>query len=188
MTDTQTTYDFARNCNAGRIFTDNKGTRAIYSDRSDGTHQAFGRLIRADGTMGDYEVLPSDMRPERYNVTAAHDFAQRIAAMGFAVYLASFGHYGFITDDNGSRVLSFAFSGYEDTLSGNYGPPSRESGTGWCMDKTPNALRNAYDVRVALYASPPLWCGKGWRNMTTLDAYLGMYGTSSKYRRIGGDA
>lgn len=185
-----TTYDHARRCDAGQIFTDGKGNRAEYSDRSDGAQKAFGFLIGADGTKGTYQELPDNLFPERYNITAAHEFAYRVKAMGFAVYIAAGGHYGFISDETGARVLSFSFAGVEDTLSGNYGPPSRESGTGWRMDQRPQSLRTAEDVRAALYASPPQWCQRatdtrgGWRRMTTLDEHLKQYGKSSGYRQL----
>lgn len=182
-----TTYEHARERNAGQVFTDREGNRALYSDRSDATRQAFGRLIWADGTLGNYGALPDNLYPERYNVTAAHDFAQRVAAMGFAVYLAQAGHYGFISDETGSRVLSFQFDGVEDSLSGNYGPPSQQSGTGWRMNATPQSLRTPEAVREALYSTAPDWTrrnGKGWKHYTTLESHLATYGKSSGYRLI----
>ena len=184
------TYDHARNCDAGKVLTDGQGNRYSYSDRSDGTKQVFGRPIMPDGALGKYGELPDYLYPERYNVTEAHDFAARIKALGFVVYLAASGHYGFISDDTGERVLSFSFGGVEDTLSGNYGPPSRESGTGWRMNECPQGLRTAEDVRRVLYAMPPDWCRRatdmrgGWRRMTTLEEHLKQYGPSSKYRQI----
>ena len=184
-----TTYEHAQRCHSGQIFTDREGNRAVYSDRSDGTRQAFGRLIWADGTLGNYGELPDNLYPERYNVTAAHDFAQRIKEFGFIVYLAASGHYGFISDESGERVISFSFD-VENTLSGNYGPPSRESGTGWRLNETPDSIRTADDVRRVLYASPPDWCrrnGKGWKHFTTREQHLKTYGPSSKYRRVGGE-
>lgn len=180
----RTTYDFARDRNAGQVFTDRKGGRWIYSDRSDGARKAFGRPILPDGSHGDYGELPENLHPERYNVTEAHDFAQRIKALGFVVYLATAGHYGFISDDTGARVLSFDFAGVEDTLSGNYGPASHESGTGWRMDLRPQSLTTAERVKAALYAYPPEWCRGGWRHFTTLEQHLARYGDSSGYRKI----
>lgn len=180
----RTTYDHARERNAGQIFTDGKGNRAKYSDRSDGTRQAFGYLIWADGTKGPYAPLPADLRPERYNVTEAIEFAHRIKALGFIVYLAKDSTYGFITDATGSRVVSFSFGGVSSGLSGNYGPPSKESGTGWRISDNPHCLRTAADVRNALNANPPQWCGKGWKRHSTLADHLSQYGKSSGYVRI----
>lgn len=180
----RTTYDFARERNAGQVFTDREGGRWIYSDRSDGARKAFGRQILPDGSQGDYGELPDNLHPERYNVTEAHNFAQRIKALGFVVYLARGGHYGFISDESGARVLSFSFAGVEDTLSGNYGPPSHESGTGWRMNLRPQSLQTAEQVREALNAYPPDWCRNGWKHFTSLDEHLQRYGASSGYRKI----
>jgi hypothetical protein len=127
---------------------------------------------------------------ERYNVTAAKQFAQRIKSLGFRVFLAERGHYGFISDESGDRVLSFSFDGVENTLSGNYGPPSRESGTGWRMYTYPENLRTAEEVRSVLNAYPPLYCQRatnargGWKYFTTLEQHLTRYGSSSQYEEI----
>jgi len=110
-------------------------------------------------------------------------FAERIKSMGFVVYLAERGDYGFITDDTESRVLSFSFDD-GGSLGGNYGPPSIESGTGWRMDKSPCDLKTATDVREALYANPPKFVGRGWRYLTTVKQHLDAYGNSSRYVRI----
>lgn len=115
--------------------------------------------------------------------SSASEFAHFVKGLGFKVYLAKAQNYGFITDDTGSRVLSFSFTD-GGTLSGNYGPPSRESGTGWRLEKTPYDLQTANDVRRALYASPPPWCGRGWQRYTTLEQHLKLYGTSSQYVQV----
>lgn len=114
----------------------------------------------------------------------ARAFAERIKALGFAVYIAERGTYGFITDETESRVLSFSMSdGYR--LGGNYGPPSQESGTGWVLEATPYDLRTAEDVRRALYEKPTVCqCGKGWRYLTTVAQYLDTYNTSSRFERV----
>lgn len=113
----------------------------------------------------------------------ALDFAAHIKAMGFRVWLAERGPYGFISDKAGERVLSFSFND-GSSLSGNYGPPSQESGTGWRLDETPSDLRTVGDVAKALGAYPPTFCGKGWKHLTTVKQHLEMYGTSSRYREI----
>ena len=110
-------------------------------------------------------------------------FAKRIKAMGFRVFLAESGHYGFITNDDGSRVISFSFS-LDPSLSGNYGPPSRESGTGWRLSRSPESLRTVEDVEAAFAENPPAWCGKGWRYMTTLEQYLKDYGPTSRFYAV----
>ena len=114
---------------------------------------------------------------------AASEFAYFVKGLGFRVFLAKTRDYGFITDADGSRVLSFSFTD-GSRLSGNYWPPSQQSGTGWRMEISPHALRNAEDVRNALCARPPDWCGKGWKRYTTLADHLGMYGSSSGYVEI----
>jgi hypothetical protein len=112
-------------------------------------------------------------------------FAERISQLGFTVYVAKSGTYGFITDDTESRVLSFSFND-SGSLGGNYGPPSTESGTGWRMDKSPYSLATAEDVKEALYASPPTWLrGKGWKYLSTVAQYLGQYGASSQFTKFG---
>jgi hypothetical protein len=113
----------------------------------------------------------------------ASDFAHFVKGLGFKVYLAKAGHYGFITDSTEERVLSFSFSD-GSSLSGNYGPPSRESGTGWRLEQSPHDLKTADDVRRALNAYPPAFCGKGWNYLTTVKQHLAIYGSSSEYTEV----
>lgn len=114
----------------------------------------------------------------------AREFALYIKGLGFRVYIAKAGDYGFITDETESRVLSFGFSS-GGSLSGNYGPPSVASGTGWRMERTPYDLRTAADVHEALYAAPPDWLrGKGWSYLSTVKQYLSQYGQSSGFVEV----
>lgn len=138
----------------------------------------------------------------------AREFAQFIKGLGFRAFVAgALGGdgprgYGFITDREGTRVLSFQFSD-GGSLGGNYGPPSQESGTGWRMDATPWDIKTAADVKRFLYATAPDWtrrghagrchtCGRehegakarGWQYYTTLEQHLAAYGSSSKYEEI----
>ena len=115
---------------------------------------------------------------------AVSDFVQHIKALGFRVFVAQRGDYGFITDAAGMRVLTFSFYGFDPTLSGCYGPPSRESGTGWRMDRAPRDLLTTEDVRAALYAQPPAFCGKGWHYVSTLAQYLTAYDASSRFSEV----
>jgi hypothetical protein len=106
-----------------------------------------------------------------------------IKGLGFDVYIAKSGTYGFITDNKAERVLSFSFTD-GGSLSGNYGPPSQTSGTGWRMDLDPSQLTTYGDVHKALYSEAPGFCGKGWKHYTTVAQHLADYGSSSQYTKI----
>lgn len=112
-----------------------------------------------------------------------HEWTGFIKGLGFDVYIAKSGTYGFITDEKQERVLSFSFTDHA-SLSGNYGPASRESGTGWRLDVDPWELKTAEDVHKALYASAPKFCGNGWKHYETVAQHLAVYGSSSKYVRL----
>lgn len=113
----------------------------------------------------------------------ARDFASYVKGLGFTVYLAKAGTYGFITDDAGERVLSFSFTD-GGSLSGNYGPPSTKSGTGWRLEQAPHDLKTHTDVRRALYEPAPAFCGNGWKHYTSVEQHLKLYGDSSAFARI----
>ena len=112
----------------------------------------------------------------------ARAFAEKIRDMGFTVYLAESGTYGFITDESESRVLTFSVR--DCSLGGTYGPPSKQSGTGWRMEEATWDLKMPEDVRRALYSAPPPWCGRGWKRLSDVRAYLALYGASSRFVRI----
>lgn len=116
---------------------------------------------------------------------AVRDFAERIVALGFRVFVAQecAGYYGIITDDIGARVLSFSFND-GGSLGGNYGPPSRGSGTGWRMAGGPETLCTFDDVRRALNENPPAFCGNGWRKLSTLEDYLAAYQQASRFAEV----
>lgn len=111
----------------------------------------------------------------------ATEFAQHITDLGFQVHLSKSGTSGFITDETGSRVLSFEIDGFFSKLHGNYGPPSSDSGTGWGLDVTPGDLNTKEDVHKALYAAPPRWCGNGWKYLSTVAQYKAAYQSSSNF-------
>lgn len=122
---------------------------------------------------------------EQHTRDAAIAFAHFIKGLGFRVYLAKAGTYGFITDNTEARVLTFSFTD-GGSLSGTYSPPSTQSGTGWRMDGHPSDLRTADQVRAALNASPPpwAWAGRGWKRPSTVADYLALYGASSEFKTI----
>ena len=109
-----------------------------------------------------------------------------MTALGFTVYLAERGDYGFLTDASESRTLNFSSDG---GLGGNYTPPSVHSGTGWRMDLTMSDLVDAESVRAALYAEAPRYTygsrgEKGWQRYSTVADLLALYGSSSRYARF----
>jgi hypothetical protein len=115
----------------------------------------------------------------------AREFAHFIKGLGFRAFVAKNdgirGH-GFFTNADGSRVVSFQMD--DGSLGGNYGPPSRESGTGWRLADTVWTIKTRADAERALNEHPSAFCGKGWKNFTTLETHLGMYGASSGYQEI----
>ena len=84
-----------------------------------------------------------------YRVRSGVEYAQQIKALGFRVWLAKSNTYGFISDDTGSRVLSWSTEDLSGALSGNYGPASRESGAGWKHEAfSMSALRTGESVAL----------------------------------------
>lgn len=114
----------------------------------------------------------------------ALEFAHHIMSLGFRVFMAESGTYGFITDEKEERVLGFSFGSGIPSLSGNYSPASRESGTGWLMDTVPSDLKTKEDTHSTLYAHPHFHTGKGWNHFTTVKEYLGIYQKSSKFHEL----
>lgn len=129
----------------------------------------------------------------------AREFAQFIKGLGFRAFVAKndgIRGYGFFTDAKGSRVVSFQMD--DGSLGGNYGPPSRESGTGWRMNETIWSLKSRADVQRVLDADAPDYCRRkreggcprcepargGFEYYTNLAQFLGMYGSSSGYQEI----
>lgn len=105
--------------------------------------------------------------------------ADEIKRDGLRVFLAESGTYGFFTNKEGSRVVSFQTEYLHFAFSGNYkAVDGKRSGSGWRIttDHTGNysQLLNAY---------PPSWCGE-IKSFTTLDEYLATYQKSSKYKEI----
>lgn len=83
------------------------------------------------------------------------DFADTLHRLGFVVYLAKSGTYGFYTDGTGSRAVSFQEKFGRITLHGNY-KASRESGTGWEIADAPSPLTEE-TARAMLMANAPSW-------------------------------
>lgn len=116
----------------------------------------------------------------------ALDVARKALAEGVRVFLSQDEAYGFITDDDGARVVSFQARGFEPSFSGNYLHENpRKYGQGWQIrDGMPATLRE-------LLPAVPFRGIKGRWRYKTLDQYLGEYCNSSGFFEVfdiaGGD-
>ena len=96
---------------------------------------------------------------------------------GFRVFIANEGEgfYGFYTDQEGARVVSFQLDFFTPVFSGNY--KSKHCGTGWRIETG--------DYAAMLNANPPLWATAGENvKLSTLDDHLKNYQNSSNYLEV----
>ena len=109
------------------------------------------------------------------NQDAVAELAASIRAAGFRVFVAERGDYGFYTDADGTRVVSFGpkFGGFK--FSGNYKTSNPKStGTGWQL--------NTGSFADMFAATAPKWATQGAKwEYTTLAQHLAVYQSSSKY-------
>ena len=107
--------------------------------------------------------------------------AKAIKGAGFRVFLAERGTYGFFTDKDGSRVVSFQLDLLRTTFSGNYTTDTpRQTGTGWRIaDNDSGNYAEMFD------ACPPSWAvGSSKWKFTTLEKHTKTYQDSSKYTEL----
>jgi len=136
-----------------------------------------------------YEVIQMEKtRIERERERIA-ELAESIRGAGFRVFLADSGTYGFYTNAEGSRVVSFSVlktwsAGQSDlggaTFGGNYKTSEpRRTGNGWKFDE------GRHDYAAMIEEGAPQWATKGatWRH-TTMAEHLATYGKSSKYAEV----
>lgn len=71
-----------------------------------------------------------------YKTEAIKQLAAEIKRAGFRVFIAERGTYGFYTDTDGTRVVSFQYDLCGMTFSGNYKTSNpRGTGSGWGLGK-----------------------------------------------------
>ena len=105
-----------------------------------------------------------------------NEYAQEALTAGFRVFIAERGTYGFFTDKEGKKVVSFGVEFGGIKLSGNYkSSQPRQCGTGWGFGEYLTPIE-------AFNAGAPRWAtgGHSWA-YTTLDQHLKAYQASSKY-------
>lgn len=110
-----------------------------------------------------------------YDKKLVAELVPQIKAAGFRVFVAERGTYGFYTDKDGERVVSFGVGLSGVTFSGNC--RSRRCGTGWRLDRAPFV--------EMLWRSPPDWATRGEAvTLTTLQQHLDTYQKSSRYTEV----
>lgn len=122
----------------------------------------------------------------QYEIERAEEFARAAIKAGFRAYLAEAGNYGFFTDDEGSRVISFQFNGYfESRVSGNYVTDKpKETGSGWQISADSISVEPE-EIKKYFNAYPPRWAvGDAQWRLATLEDHQNRYQWSSKYEEV----
>lgn len=123
-----------------------------------------------------------------YKKEAAVELANAIKTnTGYRVFLSEkVGcSHGFITNETGSRVVSFQYDLFGFRFSGNY--KSKKSGTGWVMDEVEVEHVTNKETLDSLFnnGNIPLWATRGEQvKMVTLDEHLKTYGQSSMFVEV----
>lgn len=113
-----------------------------------------------------------------YKIEAVKALAQEIKADGFRVFIAKSGTYGFYTDADGSRLVSFQLDLGGFNFTGNYKTDQpRSTGTGWQL------VQNR--TYKEMFNECPTWSlrGASWK-FTTLAQHLATYQASSVYTEV----
>jgi len=121
-----------------------------------------------------------------YDKQIIGDLASQLHDFGFRVFLAEKGTYGFYTNKEGSRVVSFESDLGNVSFGGNYRPlnlhEGRLVGTGWRME---NVSHDKAGFVGALNRNAPVWATQGIKvKYETLDDHLKLYGRSSNYTEL----
>jgi len=115
-----------------------------------------------------------------YEKELVAELVNEIKAAGFRVFVAESGTYGFYTDAEGTRVVSFGVDLGSTKFSGNYSTdcPS-QCGTGWGLGS------GRHDFREMFESYAPRWAvGDAKVSYTTLAQHLKTYQASSKYTEV----
>jgi len=115
-----------------------------------------------------------------WKIEATSELAKNIKASGFRVFIAKSGTYGFYTDAEGSKVVSFQLDLGGFNFTGNYKTDQpRSTGTGWQLVQGDN--RTYQDM----FNECPTWSlrGANWK-YTTLEQFLATYQASSQYTEL----
>ena len=112
-------------------------------------------------------------------------FARNAVKHGFRAYLAERGTYGYVTNTEGSRVISFSTDqlGGGVSISGNYAP-SREHGSGWQIADGATFEPSKSQIETWLYAGKPAWFRGEFPKHRSEADYRKDYQASSRFEPI----
>lgn len=118
-----------------------------------------------------------------YKVEGVAELTAAILAAGFRVFIAENGTYGFYTDAEGSRVVSFQYDLGGFKFSGNY--RSKSCGTGWVMGDLTVWSKWDFEQTFANAQHAPQWATRGEQvEITTLVQKLRTYQPSSRFVEV----
>ena len=117
----------------------------------------------------------------QYERETARRFAEHAKALGFRAFLAESGHYGYITDEDAQRVMSFGVDFGSIKLSGNY-RASRLTGSGWEIERDIGAESLTRD-EMAGYLHAPTWVRDATPYVTEAE-YRATYQKSSNFTQV----
>lgn len=122
-----------------------------------------------------------------YKKQVINELSQAIINAGYRVFIAESGTYGFFTDNEGTKVISFQYDLGSVSFSGNYKTDNgRQTGTGWRISEQIDLTKSGID---SLFNTiPPRWAvgNSNWK-FTTLDQHLNTYQRSSRYSEVKGN-
>lgn len=117
------------------------------------------------------------MTRSQWEKEAIQEVATDLINKGMRVFISEKGTYGFFTEKEGSRVVSFQTDLGVITCSGKY--ISRSCGAGWGYE------RGEYPQPAMLKDAAPRWATKGENvKLATLEDHLKRYGKSSRYTGV----
>lgn len=130
----------------------------------------------------------NELKTDTYQRDAIVKLTKKLLSLGFRVWVAEKGSYGFYSDESGSRVCDFQVDYFFISFSGNYS--SSNSGTGWRISKDEEFTITNEGVHITKEkASKMLHCNTWVRDpkivYTTLDQKLKSYSFEcSKYSEV----
>ncbi len=121
-----------------------------------------------------------------YKQAAISELAEKIKSFGYRVFISKNGEYGFYTNAEGSRVVSFQTDFGSIVFSGNYQAKTHEVacriGQGWRLEGRWNVSEVTDDTLLNFIISPaPRWAVREHEFTYKTLADETMYGKSSGY-------